>query len=367
MIAENADLVENATLTALDQATLSARAEEKRRGHLGMSQIGHEDARTLWLRFRWSLPDDFSAKLLRVFRMGHVVESETAALLRRIPGVEMHTDADGSQFSFHELGGHFSGSMDGCIRGVPEAPSTWHVWECKSAKKAGFRELLKAGSIAKWNETYWVQAQCYMGASGMSRALFTVYNKDSSEIFAERLRIDKTIWPAMIARAERIITADEPPESVWPNREFYKVRFMSERQQAIYWGDQLPEPNCRNCRFASPLLNQEGAVWSCRKHRSSLSLERQQKGCPNHNWLPAFIPGKVLEAHADFVTYKLPDGFSFSNVEDDAAASDSHHVYSSWDLAHLSQWDFKKETFENAMAAMTAPAKGPIRSEEIPF
>ena len=360
---DDADLVVNTILRVMDDILEKASTEEPSRGHLGMSQIGHEDARTLWFKFRWSMPDELKARTLRIFRLGNLVEDETATLLRLIPGLELHTDQDGKQFSFHALGGHFSGSMDGCLVGIPEAPKTWHVWEAKSAKDKKFKELIKAGSIKKWNKTYWTQAQCYMGVSGMHRCLFTVYNKDTSEIFSERIRLDKTIWPAMVAHAERIISADEPPKSSYPNREFYKVRFMTDLQQAIYWGDRLPEPNCRNCRFSTPILEGEDARWHCSRENNLLSLKQQRAGCQSHNWLPALVPARPVKIYPDFIIYETSDGLQFSNVDDDATASVDSYVFSSWELTHLSQWELTAKTLTTAMAELRKPSF----EDDIPF
>ncbi len=56
--------------------------------------------------------------------------------LKSVPGIELHTQGqDGKQINFKLFGGHFAGSLDGVIRGIPEAPKTWHVWECKTANR----------------------------------------------------------------------------------------------------------------------------------------------------------------------------------------------------------------------------------------
>ena len=363
ILSDSADLVTNTTCTVLDGVLEKQHSEEPHRGHLGMSQIGHEDARTLWLKFRWSLPDAPEARMLRIFRLGNLLEDETAILLRLLPDLELHTGQNGQQFRFRELGGHFAGSMDGCLLGVPEAPKTWHVWEAKSANGKRFKELIKAESIHAWDETYWTQSQCYMGASGMNRCLFTVYNKDTSEIYAERIRLDKTIWPAMIARAERVISAAEPPASIYPNREFFKVRFMSDLQQAIYWSDRLPEPNCRNCRFTTPILDGEGARWHCGRENILLPLTQQRTGCPLHNWLPALVPAQPVEVYPDFIIYETTDGLQFSNVDEDGTASVDAHVYSSWELMHLSQWGLTGKTLTAALAELRRPSP----ENNIPF
>jgi hypothetical protein len=167
----------------------------------------------------------------------------------------------------------------------------------------------------------------------------------------------------MVAQAERIISAVEPPKSSYPNREFYKVRFMTDLQQAIYWGDRLPEPNCRNCRFSTPILEGEGARWHCSRENNLLPLKQQRAGCQSHNWLPSLVPAQPVKIYPDFIIYETSDGLQFSNVDDDATASVDSYVFSSWELTHLSQWGLTAKT----LAAALAELRKPSIEDDIPF
>ena len=96
-----ADLIKNTTLRALDEGMPIG----QELGHLGMSQIGKSDERSLWFKFHWSLPDKPIARVLRIFRVGHILEEEVVALLRNIPGVTVHekNPQTGAQFNFSLL------------------------------------------------------------------------------------------------------------------------------------------------------------------------------------------------------------------------------------------------------------------------
>jgi len=320
------DLVPNTTEFALDEATQAIAAEEQRRGHLGMSVIGGECSRDLWLRFRWSLPDEPAARNNRIFRLGHVIEDELATLIRRIPGVVLHTvhPKTGQQFRFAYHGGHFGGSMDGAGKGFAEAPKLWHVWEAKSVggketadgDGARFKDLKKCRQVREWSPEYWVQAQCYMSASTMTRTIWTAYSKATSEIYVEIIEQEPQILDAMLAKAERIITATAPPESGYPNRNYYKIaRWREPMTQRVYWGDQVPpEVNCRNCRSSRPVIDQPGAVWRCDRHSADLDLAHQQNGCPDHQWIPALVPANVVTIHPRGTKYETYDGVEFWNV-----------------------------------------------------
>lgn len=320
-----------ATLTAMDSAIAAEEAARIPRGHLGMSQIGNPDSRTLWLKFRWSLPDTPAPRTLRIFALGHAVEAEIARYLRMIPGVELHTDDGSGQFGFHHLGGHFAGSMDGAIHGIPEAPKTWHVWEAKSVAGKRFADLVKKG-VKAWSPEYYAQLQCYMGASGMERAMFTAYNKDDSSLHIERVHQEPMFWEGMIAKAERIITDPEAPESTWPNREWYESKWMGDEAQAVYWGDKVPRPNCRNCRMAEAVITGEGARWHCHLDATDKDIPDQYAGCSDHQYLPCLLSGfaKAIESNGTVAMYQHKNGRMFANGSGDHGADFA--CYSSQEL-----------------------------------
>lgn len=327
------------TAAALDEIHI----EESPREHLGMSQIGSGDTRKLWLSFRWSLPNEPSPRLRRIFRLGNLIEVEAVSLLSRLPEIELH-EADpgtGEQFRFSFLGGHFGGSMDGCIKGIPEAPNAWHVLEIKSVNAARFKDLVKTG-VKDWSAEYYGQLQCYMGASGMNRALFFAYCKDNSEIYTERVKPEKFYWESAQQKAERIITAPLP-ESPYSKREDYRIRMMPQEAQAVYWGDRLPpKPNCRNCVHSIPTMT-GSAAWMCDFHNKPLSKQDQIAGCNQHLWMPCLMPAEVVTNHSDCIEYKTHDGLTFWNAEHNAGAI-HEQVFSSRELAHISKFGLNKET-----------------------
>lgn len=327
---DDQDLILRTSCRAIDEAT----PVDLPRPHLGMSQIGNPDERTLWLSFRWSLPNDFEPRVRRIFRLGHLLESEVIFLLSRIEGAIVH-DRDpqtGKQFTFSFVDGHFGGSMDACMLGVPEAPKTWHVVEIKSVSAKRFNELLKIG-VKEWSHEYYAQMQCYMAASGMDRALFVAYCKDDSRIYTERVRPEPMFWPGMLAKAERIITAEEPPASIYKDTADYEAKKVG-AVHPVYWGWELPAPNCRNCRFSAPVA---AGKWDCDFHRKTISTDEQRAGCPNHNFIPALMPKPALirETYSDCVEYEI-DGVRIWNAEAMAAAVHDD-VYSSSELHHMSK------------------------------
>lgn len=314
---------ENPINTRIDDSIVA----EPPRAHLGMSQIAG-DARTLWLSFRWSLPDDATSRTRRIWALGKVIEAEIIRLLAGA-GFELFADDGGEQFGFSFLGGHFAGSMDGVIRGLPQAPTKWHVFEAKSVKAARFALLQKVG-LKEWDPVYFGQCQSYMGASKLDRALFGAYNKDTSELYFERIPLDPLYFPAMLTKAEQIITGPIP-ESSYPGRTHYEVKkFKSEHWQRVYWRDELPpHANCRNCRFS--VADTEGGGWGCRLYGKALTYDEQRAGCDHHNFIPDLMPADKIGESADSVTYRHANGVEFTNGPE---------KYSSDELIELSRVDF---------------------------
>jgi hypothetical protein len=338
------ELFQNTTAQAID----AHMPRDESRGHLGMSQIGKEDARSLWLSFRWSLPNDYSARTLRIFAMGNLIEDEIIRLLRNIPGVELHDkDADGKQFRFAEIGGHFCGSMDGAIRGIPEAPKTWHVFEAKSVSGKRFADLQKKG-VKEWSPEYYGQLQSYMRCTGMERALFVAYCKDNSELYIERVKYDAQHAEALLIKAERIITATEPPASSWPNEQWYESKFLGEDARAIYWGKRLPSPNCRNCRFSEPDTKGNDSNWYCNLPSlvtyQDIPYKLQKKGCEMHNFIPALVPAKCVSLNDESAEYRTIDGHWFMNSHGYQLGA---QAYTSWELEHLSKTGLDRDNLAN--------------------
>ncbi len=313
----DAPLIEPATARAMDDAIAAQHAAEQPRGHMGMSAIGGPCDRLLWLKFRWSLPDTPSPRILRVFKVGNILEQAMIDWLKSVPGIELHTAGqDGKQINFKLFGGHFAGSLDGVIRGIPEAPKTWHVWECKTANTKRFADLCKT-SIKEWAPEYWAQVQCYMGSIGMDRALFTVINKDDSAI----------------------LDTDQPPAPTWKSPNDWQAKMkVSDGARGVYFGRELPAPNCRNCCHSSPVMSGDDAAWACSMHAVTLDMAQQIKGCEHHQYITGLMPFECTGAKETGMGYKLPNGRDIANG---ATAGDT--TFSSAELYHLSKAGFPQE------------------------
>lgn len=294
------------------------------RPYLGMSAVGMNCERFLWLNFRWAGPagGGFDAKALCNFADGHAAEDVMAERLRMVPGVELYTvdPSTGRQFGFTDLGGHFRGHIDGAIRGLIQAPKAWHVWEHKSSEKVG--ALLKAKAdkgekqaLAAWSATYHAQGVLYMHYGQMERHYLTCSSPGGRMPWASvRTNADPTEAQRLIDKAERVIFAPEPLARLSDDPAHWKCKGCPMAPQCH--GEALPPVNCRTCLHATPEREGDGR-WTCAKWGSEIPLSAQAEGCGEHRFVPALLKrwGEAVDASEaeNWVEYRAADGMVFRN------------------------------------------------------
>lgn len=286
---------------------------EPTRGYLGASIIGHSCERYLWYCFRQCCSPSFLGRLYRLFETGDREEGRMVANLRSI-GCEVHEfDSNGNQFEVTALGGHFSGHMDGCALEIPEAHKTWHVLEFKTHNNKSFNKLVKEG-VKKSKPQHYAQMQTYMHLTGMKRALYLATNKDTDELYSERVKYDRVFCGDLLEKAKRIITSYEPPPRAFNRRDYYECGWCDARE--ICWGPSrqnmvlpIKQLSCRQCCHATPLINGSGARWSCKKHSFMVG-----ETCEDHLCLPGLFSFAIPDGYvkdsegAESIKFKNEDG-----------------------------------------------------------
>jgi len=284
-------------------AAYEAAQESGYREHLGASLIGAECERAIWYSWRWTTRARHVGRMLRLFETGHLAEARFVANLRRIGVTVMDVDPEsGRQWNLRDVGGHFGGSMDAVAFGFPEAPKAWHVCEFKTHSAKSFAALVKDG-VAKAKPLHWAQMQSYMHLSGIERAFYLAVNKDTDELYQERLHYDATEALRLMAKAERIIASPVPPSRVSNDPAWWQCRFCD--HAAACHGDALPERHCRSCLHSNPVV---GGEWHCERHGWNLDRKAQEQGCAAHLYIPALVHGEQVDAGEDWVSYRLPNG-----------------------------------------------------------
>lgn len=318
--------------------------EQKPRPHLGASLIGHDCERHLWYSFRWSVKVPFIGRMLRLFDTGNREEFRLVIDLRNA-GVTVYDKdpASGKQFQFHDHGGHFSGSMDAAMKDLVEAPKTWHVGEFKTHNAKSFAKLVKVG-VKKAKPQHWRQMNTYMGWSimesgpnGMRRAAYFAVNKDTDDIYMERVEFDQATFDLDREKAKRVIEAVRPPQRINSDPSWFECKFCD--HHAVCHVGNVPVTSCRSCVHATPHINGEGGQWSCDLHGKSLTFEEQIAACDAHLYIPDLVGfAEPVESGDDWVLYKhRQTGKVFFNAAAGAvpqmqSQEKAEHLYTSKEL-----------------------------------
>jgi CRISPR/Cas system-associated exonuclease Cas4 (RecB family) len=276
------------TLIAAIDAALEAK-QESPRGHLGASLIGHPCDRYIWLSFRWINQPKHPGRILRVFRRGHYEESWVHADLRAA-GLEVWDvdPATGSQIRFDD--GHFQGSIDGVVQGLPEAPQTPHLLEIKTHSAKSFGELVKHGVKAS-KPQHFAQMQVYMLMMDLTRALYYAVNKDNDEIYTERIEFDAEIANRLRDRAHRLINEPYIPAPLSTDPTWWECKYCS-AYSLCHEKKGSADKHCRSCAHSTPV---DGGEWLCEEAHPAtkpITFHAQRMGCDGHSLHPDLEAGK---------------------------------------------------------------------------
>jgi hypothetical protein len=260
------------------------------RKHLGASLIGRKCTRELWYKFHWAKTTKHSGRMLRLFNRGHLEEPRMIALMMMIGCKVWQTDDKGNQFRISDESGHFGGSLDSVILGIPELPETPILGEYKTHNAKSFGKLLNEGLRAtKWE--HFVQMQIYMGQLKLTHGLYLAVNKDTDELYAEIIQYEREVHIRYYERAIFIIKAEKAPGRLSDNPSWFECKFCDEH--GICHGKDAPAVNCRTCISAQVVpeqVNSQRNLFWCNLHRKLLTVDEQRKGCQNHIVNPEIKP-----------------------------------------------------------------------------
>lgn len=222
------------TLEALNIA-LEKEQSPRTSKNIGFGAIGHPCRLKIYNDINSDIPEVFSADTLRIFRNGHKDEDTMANDLRKIDGIELHTndpERGGKQYKLDNLGGRLTGRLDGAIKGLKQAPLTWHIWEHKSVNQKKFDKLeklkIKLGeklALKEWDEVYYGQAQLNMFHAKLDRHYLTVSTPGVRDVTSCRTELDAEYAKALVRKADDIINALMPPERISSDPESFICKF----------------------------------------------------------------------------------------------------------------------------------------------
>jgi hypothetical protein len=289
--------------------------EEEDRKYLGMSQIGEECYRKLFYSFRKAEKRDIQASGIKAIEDGFLQEDVMANRLRMLPNIELFTmdpQNPEEQIGFSLLLGHFNGHCDGMIKGIIEAPQTWHTWEHKSVNQTKFNKLIKLRNekgekqaLQLWDIIYFAQAQSYMHVSTTQRHFSTVTSPGGREYISIRTDYNRKIAEDIIVKAKAIIfNKYDLPSRISDKREYFKCKWC-EFQEICHDG-KFPDVNCKTCQYIEPVKNGENQCFY------KEDIVKDFKPCKNHVYNPGLIQAELVEQQTDCCIYKT-NNITFSN------------------------------------------------------
>ena len=291
----------NNTLAVINAQLEADASKESFRTHLGASVIGRPCAREVWYKFHWTNKEKFAGRMLRLFNRGHKEEDRFAGYLRSIGAEVWVTNPDDidpetkleRQFRVSEVDGHFGGSLDGVVRGLPEFPNVPILCEFKTHNDKSFKKLVEDGLMkAKWE--HFIQMQTYMHLKGLKLGLYMAVNKNDDDLFLTFVEPDPEQAERVIERARMIIYATEAPAKVNNSPGYWLCKFCSLNRICHFKDTSEVEQNCRTCVYSEPARDGSGnwvCNWSTGIGKDVVILDKaaQLAGCQHYTMNPALF------------------------------------------------------------------------------
>ena len=210
----------------LDRACQETNAKQTHRSYLGGSRLGVECERALGFEFHHEPKDmgrEFSGKIVRVFDRGHDNEIRAAEYLRAAGFTVLTERADGKQFGFYVAKdkdgvARIAGHCDGIITAAPhwflaKGGKVPCLWENKCLSNKSWNDTKKKG-VKVSKPVYYAQMQIYQAYLEITEtpALFTAFNGDTAEVYAELVPFDHTTAQTCSDRGARVVQSSMPED-----------------------------------------------------------------------------------------------------------------------------------------------------------
>jgi hypothetical protein len=262
--------------------------EDGRRSHLGASVLGVECDKAAVLSWRWASdnsrargkkgedPVAADSRMRRLWNRGHMEEGRFIAMLLAAGIAVYQQGADGKQYRITNYGGHFSGSGDGILMGVPDLPQGVPcLGEFKTHSDDSFESLVEKG-VQLGKPQHYVQMQQYMFHMGLLYCLYLAVNKNNDMLHAEIVQYDHANAAHFIERAGKIIFADRlPPRIRGASPGFFMCKYMCDHLMPCY----NPAKVMRSCRTCQHVKVMPDGYWACTLTGEVRDKAAQLAGC----------------------------------------------------------------------------------------
>lgn len=264
----------------------------ERRSYMGMSSAGEKCTRKIFYGLHWSSdPAGLKARTKRIFNIGHLFERVIIEELTENGMQVYRVDEDGNRINLTGdpkeeqekligFAGHELGHCDGRILGVLEAPKTEHLLELKTMMQKYFLTVQKKG-VKEAQPKHYAQMQRYMLSMKLERALYVAINKNTCDLYIERIVFDSGFANDLFRKSRDVIMASDPPAKQYPSG-YFECNWCE--HNPICHEAEPPIKNCRTCEFSD--MESEG-IWVClnkknkwiEERRLNLSVKDQKTGC----------------------------------------------------------------------------------------
>lgn len=225
---------------------------EAKRKYLGASRLGEPCERKLCYEYSQTPVDpgkELDGNKIRIFDAGHALEDYAAeqfgtsadsgvwaslsAGWMRSAGFNLVTKKkSGAQFGWSAIDGKMRGHIDGAIfasplKEIPASVESPVIWEAKSVNQKSWNKFKKYG-VQVTSETYFGQAILNLAYLECRYTLFTITNKNTSELHHELIEIDNARAQNISDKGLRVIQAVEAGELLpraFANADFYLCKW----------------------------------------------------------------------------------------------------------------------------------------------
>lgn len=260
--------------------------ESGHRSHMGASQIGGKCARAIWYNFRWTTKPKFAGRILRLFNRGHLEEARFIAMFLSIGCQVFQQDEKGKQFRISDASGHFGGSGDGVVVGLPDLPAGMAaLLEFKTHNDKSFQALVKDG-VKEAKPEHYVQMQTYMRKMGLHVALYGAVNKNDDSLHFELVELNYLVADEFIERGRKLVFMRQEPPKLHNSPGWFECKWCDHKPVCHLKGK--PEVNCRTCRWSEPVVSEDNSgTWVCNNpgiHSQPvpITVEEQLNGCSHY-------------------------------------------------------------------------------------
>lgn len=204
------------TIKAIDSIIETEQKSAPLRNYCGISYIGHDCDRYIYISYHNLYKPNLSGRIIRLLDRGNDEEERFIRLLNKV-GVQVKDRQ--KEVVINDL---IKGHIDGIATGLKES-KTRHIIEFKTSNDKNFKKLIKDG-LKKAKYQHYVQLNTYMYGLNIPRGFYLVVNKNTDELYSEKIRLDEDVVKYHIDRATDICNSTVMPPKKSENPSWYECK-----------------------------------------------------------------------------------------------------------------------------------------------